>query len=410
MVTFINNSTPGTDYYLYFGDGGSSTGTEFHQTVNYQYLTPGVYVPYIKASSACGSDSVLMDTIRVNGAPKVEFSNLRSKMCLGSEIYIKYTPSNLLHPKWFVNYQLVDSLVNPFVFHPLSIGTYKIGVVVSNQFCTGLDSFEVRVESAPDIQIGMNEVTCDTMRVVITGNYHIGKLEVDWGDGVTDFGKLYHVYQDTGLYFVKIMLVEGLCTLYFEREIEVKLPPRFRVSAHPKLTECLNPGDTISMAIQLDSMAYQVDMFNWTGAPVCLNCERTIRNIHYSICEPKTFKIVVRDKDQCRSEQKMDYACFDPGGNKYKAFVPNAFTPKNGDLMNDIFIPRIPYYESGMNYDLKIYNRWGELLFHTNDPFEGWDGTYKGNICEMDVYVYLIEYGCPEYHFNKHRGTFHLLR
>ena len=410
MVTFINNSTEGTEYNLYFGDGGSSKGTVFHQTVTYQYMIPGVYVPYIKAVSACGSDSVSLDTIRVNGAPSVYLSRSRTKMCLGSEIYLKYSPSNLMHPKWFVNHVLADSLVNPFVFRPRAIGKYRITVMASNQYCVGLDSFEISVESAPDIKIDVNEVTCDTMRVKITGNYSLGTLEVNWGDGITDFGKLYHVYHDTGLYLVKILLVEGLCTLYFEREIMVKSKPHMKIRTQPLLTDCLDPGDTLNMFIELDSMPYQVDIYNWAGEAICLNCDRIMPDIKYRNCDPKQFRVVVKDKDMCKVEKEVSFTCFDQGSNKYKAFIPNAFTPKNGDLLNDIYMPELPYYDEGMVYNLRIFNRWGEKVFETSDPSVGWDGTFKGRVCEMDVYVYIIEYGCPSHRYNEHRGTFHLLR
>lgn len=66
-------------------------------------------------------------------------------------------------------------------------------------------------------------------------------------------------------------------------------------------------------------------------------------------------------------------------------YIPNAFSP-NGDGINDIF------YVRG-NVELvtfKIYNRWGENIFHTRDINQGWDGTYKYTPCPMEVYVYYV--------------------
>ena len=40
----------------------------------------------------------------------------------------------------------------------------------------------------------------------------------------------------------------------------------------------------------------------------------------------------------------------------------------------------------------RVYNRWGEMIFKTNDVNEGWDGTINGKPCQVDVYVYHIEY------------------
>jgi gliding motility-associated-like protein len=69
-------------------------------------------------------------------------------------------------------------------------------------------------------------------------------------------------------------------------------------------------------------------------------------------------------------------------------YVPNAFTP-TGDGINDVFIPII----NGIipeSYQFMIFNRWGELIFETNNPQKGWDGTHKGLNSQQDVYVWKI--------------------
>jgi gliding motility-associated-like protein len=67
--------------------------------------------------------------------------------------------------------------------------------------------------------------------------------------------------------------------------------------------------------------------------------------------------------------------------------VPNAFTPgrfgQNGIVKVVGFgITRIAF---------RIYNRWGQKVFESNDPNIGWDGTYKGILQPMDVYGYTLE-------------------
>ena len=66
--------------------------------------------------------------------------------------------------------------------------------------------------------------------------------------------------------------------------------------------------------------------------------------------------------------------------------IPNAFSP-NGDGANDIF--SIPEASAMVEYDLKIFNRWGDLIFHSTDPLDGWDGTYGGKEQEMTTYIYV---------------------
>lgn len=67
--------------------------------------------------------------------------------------------------------------------------------------------------------------------------------------------------------------------------------------------------------------------------------------------------------------------------------VPKAFSP-NMDGKNDILYVR-GYGISKM--DFRIYNRWGELVFRSSNPANGWDGTFKGRIQPMDAYAYTLE-------------------
>jgi gliding motility-associated-like protein len=86
--------------------------------------------------------------------------------------------------------------------------------------------------------------------------------------------------------------------------------------------------------------------------------------------------------------------------------VPNAFSPNN-DGVNDVFIP-LNY--GLLNYEFRIYNRWGELIFETNDTTKGWDGYYNGVEQELDVYVYVVSgNGEDGVHYSK-QGNFTLVR
>lgn len=69
-------------------------------------------------------------------------------------------------------------------------------------------------------------------------------------------------------------------------------------------------------------------------------------------------------------------------------FVPNAFIPGSVGINNSFFAKGINIAE----FNLKIFNRWGQKLFESNDINLGWDGTYGGNICQQDVYVWKITY------------------
>ena len=83
----------------------------------------------------------------------------------------------------------------------------------------------------------------------------------------------------------------------------------------------------------------------------------------------------------------------------FKLYVPNAFTP-NFDHLNDVFIP-VGVPEGVYEYTMTIWNRWGELIFESNDLAIGWDGTLHGQVVQHGAYVYHIEVrdfiGVPHY-------------
>jgi gliding motility-associated-like protein len=94
--------------------------------------------------------------------------------------------------------------------------------------------------------------------------------------------------------------------------------------------------------------------------------------------------LVVRNEAGC-ADSTTKYVCFE---DSVYVIVPTAFSP-NGDGVNDEF----GIFGSGLNeIDLRIYNRWGEMVFQTNDLMFSWDGTYKGKPVTNGVYVYQVRF------------------
>lgn len=76
-------------------------------------------------------------------------------------------------------------------------------------------------------------------------------------------------------------------------------------------------------------------------------------------------------------------------------YLPNAFTP-NADAKNDQFLGR-GYFEGMSDFRMTIWNRWGERIFETTDPLQGWNGRKhnSGELEQNGVYVYLVTYTDP---------------
>ena len=94
-------------------------------------------------------------------------------------------------------------------------------------------------------------------------------------------------------------------------------------------------------------------------------------------------------------------------------YIPNTFTPHlndEADGLNDVFLPIISGGEPYL-YQLEIFNRWGQKLFETADPYLGWDGFYKGKVVESAVYVYRLRFSIKPLTFvHQYTGHVNVLR
>ncbi len=70
-------------------------------------------------------------------------------------------------------------------------------------------------------------------------------------------------------------------------------------------------------------------------------------------------------------------------------FVPNTFTP-DGNIFNNVFEAKMAF--PPIEWEMTIYNRWGEELWKTNDYEDYWDGTYQGKMMQDGIYTYKIKY------------------
>ncbi len=90
-----------------------------------------------------------------------------------------------------------------------------------------------------------------------------------------------------------------------------------------------------------------------------------------------------------------------------KIYIPNAFSP-NGDGVNDIF-----KVETGdfilEDFQMRVFNRWGTLLYETTDYTKGWNGKFKNEVLTPDVFVYSIHFRDDKGLIHRKTGTINLL-
>jgi gliding motility-associated-like protein len=90
----------------------------------------------------------------------------------------------------------------------------------------------------------------------------------------------------------------------------------------------------------------------------------------------------------------------------FTLYIPNTFTP-NGDGMNDTF------GVSGgalKEFSIMIYNRWGEMIFESNNPKERWDGNFNGEESPIGAYVYKVLAKGTDGGFAQKSGSVSLVR
>lgn len=88
-------------------------------------------------------------------------------------------------------------------------------------------------------------------------------------------------------------------------------------------------------------------------------------------------------------------------------WVPNAFTPARDN--NNRFLPRMSFVKD-QEYTMRIYNRFGLLVFETNDPAQPWDGRHNGKTVPPGAYVYIIQYLGDDNYSNIVKGTVTVLK
>ncbi|HXH18438.1 MAG TPA: choice-of-anchor L domain-containing protein, partial [Chitinophagales bacterium] len=147
------------------------------------------------------------------------------------------------------------------------------------------------------------------------------------------------------------------------------------------------PADTIiegeTTRIQLFHASSASISYDWTPSAGlnCTHCDRVAASPEDDII----YTAIATDDNGCSDTVTIPITVdtlLEP-----LVYIPNAFTP-NGDTENDVFLIYGQGFES---FHLLIFDRWGQKLFESFDPATGWDGTYRGKLCNPGVYVYYLD-------------------
>lgn len=125
----------------------------------------------------------------------------------------------------------------------------------------------------------------------------------------------------------------------------------------------------------------------------------------YLVTRPGTYSLIVESPDGCETTDEI-IVTINPACNNI--YFPTAFTPNN-DGLNDLFGP-VGNLSGLSQYQFYIYNRWGERIFFTTDPYKKWDGRVKGTTTSSTVYTWFARFSFNGYPVETRKGTILLIR
>jgi len=167
---------------------------------------------------------------------------------------------------------------------------------------------------------------------------------------------------------------------------------------HPEVS--VTPAEqTILAREQVQLQASGAGYYTWPGSR-WLNNDR----IADPVASPRTtytYTVVGANEYGCTDTATATVTVQD------RLFVPSAFSP-NGDGRNDLF--RIENFGYQKIEAFRVFNRWGQLVFETQNGLQGWDGTSKGKQADAATYYYLIEVRTEDNELKMFRGDVTLVR
>ena len=268
-------------------------------------------------------------------------------------------------------------------------GLFDVLLVVSNKYCT--DSLIKTANITlplPIAKFSGSDTGCVPKTVSFTNQSVHGQFyKWDFGDGGTSTDKNpSHTYQVAGTYSVKLVVSNsaGSDSLTLDKIIFLLKQPVAFFNTTPNIgdEEIVAPAN-----IYFKNQSLHATKFNWNFDNN--GDESTNENSSYTYERAGIYAptLIVENEIGCRDTFTVFPAIRVKESGKLH--VPNVFNPNALLTTNQVFKPVV--FGNVDRYSMVIYNRWGEVVFTSNDVDQGWDGKYLGKEAELDVYVYTIE-------------------
>jgi gliding motility-associated-like protein len=382
-TTISVNGNGGTAPLVFIWDNGLPNGTSH----NVNPASTTVYSVYVQDANGCTTPPV---QITVNVHPPLQVVALQDQsICPGQQANITAQaaggnggPYTYTWTDGVNNYNGQNQTVSPT--------TTTVYTVTATDNCTtpvATDQVTITVNPVPNVTFTADNLQgCSPVAGTFTNNTDpnlTGSCLWDFGNGVTsnNCNPTYNFTQP-GCYNITLTVTSPqgcVGTLTQNQYICVWPNPVADFIPTPQPTNILSPQ------IQFTNTSQGATIYSWDFAGLG-NSNDVHPVFTFPDQDPGTYMVCLQVENQ--------YGCIDDIckpviiDDYFTIYVPNAFTP-TGDGINDIFIPIIDGIDPE-SYEFMIFNRWGELIFQTNNPQKGWDGTHRGVNAQQDVYVWKI--------------------
>ena len=356
------NSTSSTDYTVSIIDSkGCSTSPKTISVIVKPALSAVGY-----SVAACNLDSVTLTpniTSPGNGAP---YTYIWNTGATSSSIKIK-----------------ANILATPV--------TYTVTVKDGCSIPDGKATFTLVVNPLPNGTFTANPLEkCSPLPATFTATSNGSGDTYDWifGDGKTGTGSpITHQYVDTGKFSVTLIITNIYgCKMDTTRSNFIYAYPRPVASFYADP----NPSTIANPIINFHNTSQGANNYFWDfGDPGSgsSNTSIMINPSHaYEYAGTYNVFLVAISNYGCRDTASVAVV-IEP---EFALYIPNAFTP-DGNGKNDVFQP-VGIGIDEDKYTMQIYDRWGEVVYTSNNFKQGWDGHAKGSgkLAEQNVYVYKI--------------------
>jgi len=365
-----------------FGDPGSAAAnTSTQVSATHFFSGPGTYVVTLIDYNTGGVTDTFIQLYTVHQIPVVNLGN-DTNLCNGASVVLNAG-------NYGATYSWQDGS-NAQFFTASDSGKYTVVVTDSNG-CLHSDSVQVTNYCNQGFT---SLVTCSDDSITTftpTGNY-AGSVLWNFGDpssGPADTSTRVpatHVFSNGGAFTVSFTdFYPGGITETTTQQVVVHYRPIVNLGPDTNLCN----GQTVV----LNAGSYGAS-YRWQDSST---------GQFLSVTDTGKYSVTVIDSNGCSyfDSVLVTLMCTP------KLVVPSAFTP-NGDGKNDFFVPR--YINTPVKYEVHVYNRWGEMVFESNNITVGWDGNFKGKAQPPGTYLYYIQYTFTGQKQQGLRGAVELLR